>query len=655
MPFGPLQDFQRRSAVAFAEAIIPGSRKILAGDEATVARVEEIIGDLHPTLASGFRAAQSLLSAAAIRETGRPFYLLSADRQDEILQRWEVDPILGKPLSLFELVYKFVHFDRKPVYEGMGGRFNTVNALEAPRWLGQVHRADAWDGDEIECEAVVIGTGAGGAVVGQALAERGFAVVFVEEGEHYRRDAFDGSFVGAHQRFYRGAMSVGNAMVPIFVGRLVGGGTAINTGTSFRTPPWVLEQWCEDMKTDAFTPEAMTPYFDRVEKAISVTTADRKFIGPMADVIGRGCDSLGWHHFAVQRNAPECDGSGFCDFGCRTDARRGTNLSYVPAALEKGAVLLTGLKADKLIREGDRAVGIEGVTKTGRRLRVRSSFVVLAGGTIPTPLFLLSQGLGSESGEVGKNLSLHPSGGLFADFEDEIRPNVHMPQGYGCDEFVRDGLMILAALPDFNISSIAFPFGGRRLMDALDRYDHIGGYGLLLRDAQANGRVWREVGGMPVITYNLGREDVDGMQRAMVRSAEMSLRRRRAAGVSVDRRGRGAGESPGPRRVPQALVLSGRSSVDELPSARDVPDGSRSGDERGGLRSSSLRRAGVVHRGWKHGAGTVGREPSDHHHGHGRSRRGADRRTRRGATAGVERVGASRVRHEPYSTDAAWA
>jgi choline dehydrogenase-like flavoprotein len=256
---------------------------------------------------------------------------------------------------------------------------------------------------------------------------------------------------------------------------------------------------------------------------LQVGPGNRKIIGPIADVMARGCDALGWHHFAVRRNAPDCDGSGFCDFGCRTDARRGTNLSYVPAALEKGAVLLTGLKVERILMDGGRAVGVEGITKTGRHIRVRSQFVVLAGGTIPTPLLLMSQGLCGQSGELGRNLSIHPSGGFFADFDDKISGQNHMPQGYGCDQFQREGLMILSALPDYNVGGIVFPFAGRRLMRVLDRFDNLGGYGLLWRDTKANGRVWRDVGGLPAITYNVQREDVEGMHLAMIRAGELSL------------------------------------------------------------------------------------------------------------------------------------
>ncbi len=238
-----------------------------------------------------------------------------------------------------------------------------------------------------EAEVVVIGTGAGGAVVGRELAERGLAVVFVEEGEHYRRDAFDGSAIHAHQRFYRAAFAFGNAIIPLFVGRLVGGSTAINTGTSFRTPSWVLDRWCGEIGTDEFAPQTMARHFDRVESELQVRAAERRVIGPIADVMARGCEKLGWSHAPIRRNAPECDGSGFCDFGCRTDARRGTNLSYIPPALEKGAVLLTGLRADRVLMERGRAVGVEGVSAQGRKIRVRAPTVILAGGAIPPRSF----------------------------------------------------------------------------------------------------------------------------------------------------------------------------------------------------------------------------------------------------------------------------
>jgi choline dehydrogenase-like flavoprotein len=223
------------------------------------------------------------------------------------------------------------------------------------------------------------------------------------------------------------------------------------------------------------------------------------------------------------RNAPGCDGKGFCDFGCRTDARRGTNLSYVPAALGRGALLLTGACVEKVLFEGKRAVGVEASAGPGKTLRVRAKAVVLAGGAIPTPLLLQKQGLGEAGGQVGRNLSLHPSTGYAAVAEEVIAGPSHIPQGYGCDEFQGDGFMMLAAQPDYNVGGLIFPLAGHRLMEAIDQIEHLASFGLLIRDQTPNGRVWRDVGGLPAVTYNLGPEDVRRVHDCMVRASEMSF------------------------------------------------------------------------------------------------------------------------------------
>ena len=517
------QGFSYRSALALAEAIVPGSATVPPADEVTVERADEMVQAFHPGLARAWRAAQATLAAAAVAQSGRPFGALSAAKQEALIHRWEDDPVLRTPLGLISLVYKFVHFDQPNVYESLGGKLNVVEGLESPRWLRQVHRASDWKAADVECEVVVVGTGAGGGVVGKELADRGHAVVFVEEGDHYRRDAFDGSSVRAHQRFYRGAFSVGNMAMPVFMGRLVGGSTAINGGTCFRAPPWILDRWCEDAETDDFSAEAMRPHYERVEAVLDVQPADRKVIGPIADVMERGCNALGWSHLAIRRNAPGCNGSGFCDFGCRTDARRGTNIAYLPPALEKGAVLLTGLRADRVLIEGGRVAGIEGVAADGKIVRVRARAVVLAGGAVPTPLLLLKQGIANGSGEVGKNLTTHPSGGFSAVFDDEIRGQAHIPQGYACDQFLRDGFLITAGQPDVNVAAAILPHSGRQLMETMERIDHVAYFALLVRDSARSGRVWRDVAGLPAITYSVSTEDVQRMHQAMLRTAEMCM------------------------------------------------------------------------------------------------------------------------------------
>jgi choline dehydrogenase-like flavoprotein len=174
--------------------------------------------------------------------------------------------------------------------------------------------------------------------------------------------------------------------------------------------------------------------------------------------------------------------------------------------------------------EGGRAVGVEGVTRTGRTIRVRARAVVLAAGAIPTPILLLEQGLCNRSGQVGRNLSVHPSCGFSALFDDEIQGHRHIPQGYGCDQFLRDGILLMAAQPTQNIAALLFPFTGHRLMETLEKIDRIASFALLIRDATRNGRVWgRDVAGLPAITYSVTGQDVARMHEAMIRAGEMCL------------------------------------------------------------------------------------------------------------------------------------
>jgi choline dehydrogenase-like flavoprotein len=518
-PYGPSE---WQAALALAEAIVPGSSQVRRADEETLERTVALLEHTFPKLSRVWGKSALFLDHLAILRTGRRFRDLDHAGQEAMLTRWQNDPVLRGPLTAFMFAVKMVHFDRRDVYETLGGRLNVVQKLEPARWLEQVVDAGSYEGErDVECDVVVIGTGAGGAVVGKELADRGHAVVFVEEGRLARRDEFTGSSIKAHQEFYRGGISAGNNLFPVFMGRLVGGSTAVNGGTCFRTPPWVLDRWCEDMRTDAFTPDAMEPYFKRVEATLRVEPADKRFIGKIAGVFARGCDALGYQHGALMRNAPGCQGSGFCDFGCRTDARRSTNISYVPPALEKGGMLFTRLRAERVLIENGRAVGVEGVGPDGRTIRVRGKAVILAGGALPTPFFLLKQGLCNGSGQVGRNLTLHPSGGLSALFDEEIRGWESIPQGYGCEEFVKDGILLSAAQPDFNYAPIMFPVAGDRLMEIMDGLRHMASFGILISD-QTTGRVLVDYDGSAAVHYNLTQKDVDLYHRGVVKMAEIA-------------------------------------------------------------------------------------------------------------------------------------
>jgi hypothetical protein len=523
-----LSPAQRRAALSLARAMIPAGERIPGGDERTVETFLDLCSDMGPVMQQVIKHALLGFDWAARLSVGSRFHQAPPEVQDALLRRWERSALLRWPLFALGNLMKISHFDSTEVYASYGVEFPKGGAPEPVRWLQQVESGEQWEDDEpLECDAVVVGTGPGGAIVGKELAEQGHAVVFLEEGKLYRRDAFRGSGIEATRKFYRGhgtVAAVGNAVVPVLMGRLVGGSTAINTGTCFRTPPWILDEWCERLQTDELTAEQLAPHFDRVERQLDIAPNDDKTIGPIRDIVARGCDALGWSYLKIPRNAPDCDGQGCCDWGCPSGARKSMDVSYIPKALARGAMLITEARATEVLVENGKAVGVRAQSaETGRPIRVRGRVVVLAGGAVPTPMLLLKQGLCNRSGQLGANLSIHPGVPASGLFDEPVEAYKHIPQGVAVDEFHRDGILLVGVGLDINMAPNAYPVYGQRLTRFMDQYDRIASMGVLAKDATQNGRVRVGPGGTPLITYWLQKQDLSQMVRGTSKIMELFL------------------------------------------------------------------------------------------------------------------------------------
>jgi choline dehydrogenase-like flavoprotein len=518
-------------ARALAEAVLPSGTLLPAADERTLDRWAGAVR-YFGVPESAFPRLLDLLEVATLPRYRKRFTQLSRqDRADFVFSWHDKDP-LRRALFL-ALVYPLrnAHFDDKGVYQKLGCVWENPAVADAtPRWMQQVSSAADLDEEEIECEVVVVGTGAGGAVVAKELAERGVAVLLVEEGEYYqRKDFIRRSMPGMRRLYKNGGLTgvVGNCVIPIPLGKNVGGSTTINTGTCLRAPDWILDRWRSEHGLSDFTPDYLGQFYDKVESTLEVAPATEKANGAPARVVAEGCDALGWSHFPVPRNAPGCDGQGVCQWGCPTEAKRSMNVSYVPMALERGAALVTGLKVERVLVENGRAVGVSGrAVANGRQIRVRARGVVLACGSMATPALLLKNRLANSSGQVGKNLTIHPATGVSALFDRDIRGFEHVPQGHGVDQFHRDGMLMLGAGAPLDMGANMFPYVGDRYMELMQRYDRIASYGVMVED-RPNGRIVLGPGGVPIPLYRLGRHE----RRLLARGSAAVARIFRAAGA----------------------------------------------------------------------------------------------------------------------------
>lgn len=509
---------RRETLIAIAETVLPAGSYLPAGGASTVDKVEHFLDTLPGPLKTGLNVLLRGLDAASWLSHRRAFASLGETTRLALLDAWRVaDPVRRMALRALVTPLKLAHFDDPKLYRQLGCVYDMhVRPEVKPAYMrDRVHgRLD--EDLALEADVVVIGTGAGGAVVARELAEAGVAVVMVEEGHYFDRSQFTGRPFQMQQRLYRRAGStfaLGNAMIPIPLGQTVGGTTTVNSGTCYRTPDRVLTSWQHELGLDDFAPDRMGGYFDRVEEVLGVERAKAELMGGNGRVIARGCERLGFtKHGPLRRNAPGCDGQGVCCFGCPTDAKRSTNVSYVPLALKAGAELFTGAKVTRVIVEGGHAAGI--VAKSGNHtLTIRAKAVVSACGALLTPLLLGAQGLGSSSGQLGKNLSIHPASGAIAEFDEAINPWNGIPQGYSIEDLHDEGILYEGTSLPLEFTMTMTPMIGRDLIGLAERFDRVSSFGFMIEDS-GRGSV-HSVAGQMAIRYWLTEQDVAHIKRGL--------------------------------------------------------------------------------------------------------------------------------------------
>jgi len=365
-----------------------------------------------------------------------------------------------------------------------------------------------------EADVCVIGAGAGGAVVAAELAEGGARVVLLEQGPRHDTDRFSARPPEMLARLYRDAgqtATLGSPPILLPLGRGLGGTTLVNSGTCFRTPPAVLERWAGEFGLD-LDAATLAPCFERVEEAISVAEVTPELAGANALVARRGAERLGWSHGYLRRNARGCVGSGVCAFGCPTSAKQHTGITYVPRAQAAGAQVLTGADVRRVRVDRARARGVEARLPGGRRLEVRAPRVVIACGTIHTPLLLHRSRIRDASGQRGRNLSLHPATAAFALMDEVVDMARGVPQSFYVDEFASEGMMFETVAGPPAYAAMSLPLMGDAHTRAMSRYRHLAQCGLMVSDS-SRGHLSLPVpdgvlGSRPVIRYSLSEKDL---------------------------------------------------------------------------------------------------------------------------------------------------
>lgn len=390
-------------------------------------------------------------------------------------------------------------------------------------------------GDLVErAQVCVIGSGGGGAVVAAELASAGRDVVVLEQGHHWTKENFTQREDQMLPRLFEeaGMRQTADGAIQILQGRNVGGSTVHNLCYAFRTPDPILAMWREEHGLPELTSAALAPSFERVEKNLKVKQILERQVNELNRRIRAGADALGYSGFVTKHNREGCIESGYCILGCSYDAKQSMLITYVPRADAAGARIYANARADRIeIGPGrERTVSGSVVDQAGRvlgRVTVRAPIVVLAAGAINSPDLWLRSGLPNASGEVGRNLHLHPSAMVACFFDEPIHAYRGIPQSYYIDQFIdlaRDPhtgyvLMPIAGFPV--LTAVSLPGFGDAHARQMRDFAKMGGLLVLLHDRSA-GRV--EAGGSPgrpKITYSLEPDDRRLLAEGLVHCSEV--------------------------------------------------------------------------------------------------------------------------------------
>ncbi len=411
----------------------------------------------------------------------------------------------------------------------------------ASRW--NVVDASAGGADlTLECDVAIVGTGAGGGTAAEILSERGLKVVLIEEGPLRSTADFRMLEAEAYPDLYQesAARKTADKAINILQGRCVGGGTTVNWTSSFRTPPRTLEHWARIHGVRGYGTAELAPWFERMEARLA--------IGPWSatpnennSVLARGASALGIPTASIARNVKGCLDLGYCGVGCPVNAKQSMLVTTIPAALERGATLLTRTRAQRLEARGDRVVALHcvaldaaGVRPTQRRITVHAQAFVSAAGAMGTPALLLRSALPDPHGLVGKRTFLHPVVVSAALMRDTVAAYAGAPQSIYTDHFLDsvalDGPMgyKLEAPPVHPVlAAITLPNHGAAHAAWMRQLPRMQVLLALLRDGfhpeSAGGIVRLRDDGTPVLDYPLTPYVWEGARRAFASMAEIQF------------------------------------------------------------------------------------------------------------------------------------
>ena len=300
----------------------------------------------------------------------------------------------------------------------------------------------------LECDVVIVGSGAGGGTTAEVLTTAGLNVLMIEEGPFKSSSDFRMRERDAYPQLYQesAGRQTKDKGITILQGRAVGGSTTVNWTSSFRTPLATLKHWQTVWGLAEYSETGLAPWFAKMEARLNIAPWS---VAPNEnnDILRRGCEKLGIPSAAIRRNVKGCWNLGYCGMGCPTNAKQSMLVTTIPDALDRGMTLIHSARVEKLSsRYGQitslvahgMAAGDVGVNTIAGpyRIFITAKHYVLAGGAINNPALMLRSNLPDPHHTLGKRTFLHPSPVSAAIMGEKVEAYSGAPQTIYSDHFL---------------------------------------------------------------------------------------------------------------------------------------------------------------------------------------------------------------------------
>ncbi|KAA1170850.1 GMC family oxidoreductase [Marinobacter salinexigens] len=392
--------------------------------------------------------------------------------------------------------------------------------------------SDINDGDiHLDVDAVVIGSGAGGAISAYELAKAGKKVVVLEAGRYVPSEKFTEMMAVSMDAMYadHGGQSNSAGDIAVLQGTCVGGSTVVNAALCFRTPDYYLDLWARDYGLTNLTPEVLLPYFEKVEANLSIETNKSYETSAGAELLRTGMKKLSLPDSSAKRNIRDCVMTGFCFAGCKSDRKQSMLVTYLPWAAAYGAEIYADTRATRILAKNGKASGVEAqvvdpdTKEIKASVRINAPIVVAAAGPIQTPLLLQRSNLANSSGQVGKNFACHPTLSITGMFDDNV-DNFHgATHSLYMDKYTmpeEGGYLLLDAVQDPTEASFqAEPGTGEPYMAYMSRYRNAVRLITLIHDQNVGEVNWNN--GAKEIKYFVDDADFEIMKAGLKTNARI--------------------------------------------------------------------------------------------------------------------------------------